>query len=50
MGDFNITLENRDSANRNADIHEINVRTIIKDIMFDTNTKDCYREITPTGG
>ncbi len=39
MGDFNITFENRDSTNRNADIHEINSRRIIKDIMFGTKAK-----------
>jgi exonuclease III len=50
MGDFNTTLENRDRAKGNADTHEIYARTIIRDIMFDTNTKDYYREITPTGG
>jgi hypothetical protein len=26
IGDFNITFENRDNTNRNADIHEINSR------------------------
>jgi hypothetical protein len=41
MEDFNITLENRDNANRNVNIHETNARTIIKSLMFDTNTKDC---------
>ena len=47
MGDFNITLDNRDIANRNA---EANARRILKDSMFDTNMRDCYRKITPTGG
>jgi hypothetical protein len=49
MCDFNKTLENRDSANRNANILEINARQIIKDTMFKTNTQECNREITPTG-
>jgi hypothetical protein len=47
--DFNMTLENKDSANRNANTHEINARRIIKYIMLDTK-KNCYREIKPTGG
>jgi exonuclease III len=46
MGDFNITLENRDSA----DSHEINTKRMTQDILLDTNTKDCEIEITPTEG
>jgi hypothetical protein len=44
MEDFYITLEKRNSANRNADIHEIAARKIIKDIMFDTKTQPFYNE------
>jgi exonuclease III len=50
LGDFNITLENRDSAKRNVTAAEITARGILKDLMYDTNIRDCYREITPTGG
>ena len=50
MGDFNLTLENRDSVNRNTTPREINCRRILNDIMYDTNTKDCFRQIIPTGG
>ena len=50
LGDCNIKLDNRASANRNVTAAEITARGILKDLMYDTNTRDCYREITPTGG
>ena len=50
MGDFNITLEARDSINRNTNQEELNARRITKEIMHDTGLKDCYREAIPTGG
>ena len=31
-------------------IYELNARRIINKIMLDASLKDCYREITPTGG
>ena len=50
MGDFNITLEARDSINRNTNQEELNARRITKEIMHDAGLKDCYREAIPTGG
>ena len=50
LGDFNIVLEDRDSINRNANANEVNARRILKDLMYDINLKDCFRELVPTGG
>ena len=43
MGDFNITMVDRDSTIINVTQNEINARRITKVLMFDTNLKDCYR-------
>ena len=50
MGDYNIVLEDRDSINRNTNLNEVNARIILKDLIFDINLKDCFRELIPTGG
>ena len=50
LGDFNIVLEVRDHINRNANANEMNARRILKDLMYDLNLKDCFRELVPTGG
>ena len=50
VGDFNIVSEDRDSINRNANLNEVNVRRILKDLMYDINLKDCFRQLIPTGG
>ena len=44
LGDFNIVLEDRDSLNRNANADEVNARRILKDLMYDINLKDCFRD------
>ena len=43
--DFNITLEDRDSDNRNMTQQELTARGIMKEIMHEINLKDCYRGI-----
>ena len=50
LGDFDIVLGDRDSINRNANANEVNARRILKDLMYDINLKDCFRELVPTGG
>ena len=50
MGDYNIVLEDRDSINRNTNLNEVNARIILKDLIYDINLKDCFRELIPTGG
>ena len=30
--------------------YEVNARRIFKDLMYDINLKDCFRELVPTGG
>ena len=50
MGDYNITLEARDSINRNTSQDEAIARRIVKEIMHEAGLKDCYRESKPTGG
>ena len=50
MGGSNLVLETRDSINRMATSYEANARRILKDIMYDINLRDCYRESNPTGG
>ena len=50
LGDLNIVLEDRDSINRNANANEVNARRILKDLKYDINLKDCFREQVPTGG
>ena len=39
LGDFNITLEARDSINRNTSQEELNARRIINEIMHDASLK-----------
>ena len=29
---------------------EVNARRILQDLMYDINSKDCFRELNPTGG
>ena len=50
LGDFNIVLEDRDSINRNAHMNEVNSKRILKDLMYDINLEDCFRELVPNGG
>ena len=50
MGDYNIVLEDRDSINRNTQLNKVNARIILKDLIYDMNLKDCFRELIPTGG
>ena len=38
------------SINRNANANEVNARRILKDLMYNINLKDCFRELVPTGG
>ena len=45
LGDINIVLEDRDSINRNANANEVNARRILKDLMYNINLKDCFREL-----
>ena len=50
VGDFNIVSEDRDSINRNANLNEVkltevNARRILKDLMYDINLKECFREL-----
>ena len=36
--------------NRNDNANEVNARRILKELMYDINLKDCFREMVPTGG
>ena len=47
LGDFSIVLEDRHSINRNANANEVNARRLLKDLMYDINLKDCFRELVP---
>ena len=31
-------------------MNEVNAKRILKDLMYDINLKDCFRELVPTGG